>query len=73
LVPQLVGTPSDIADQLQALFEAETRDGFVITPAHLPHGLEPFVEQVIPALHARGLFRQSYGGTTLRDHLSPPS
>jgi FMN-dependent oxidoreductase (nitrilotriacetate monooxygenase family) len=73
LVPQLVGTAADIADQLQALFEAEACDGFVVTPAHLPHGFEPFVEQVIPALQARGLFRDSYGGTTLRDHLSPPS
>jgi N-acetyl-S-(2-succino)cysteine monooxygenase len=38
-------------------------------PPVLPAMLEPFVEQVIPLLQQRGLFRTEYTGTTLRDHL----
>ena len=35
----------------------------------LPGQLEDFVEQVVPLLRKRGLFRHEYAGTTLRDHL----
>ena len=36
--------------------------------AALPSGLETFIEQVLPILRRKGLFREEYGGTTLRDH-----
>ena len=35
----------------------------------LPGQLEDFVEQVVPLLRKRGLFRHEYSGSTLRDHL----
>ena len=69
LAPQIVGTPIQIADQLEALFQDEVCDGFVISPAYLPGTFAEFVEQVVPELQRRGLFRQNYSGTTLRDHL----
>jgi hypothetical protein len=34
-----------------------------------PGGLDPFVDQVVPLLQERGVFRSEYTGTTLRDHL----
>ena len=34
--------------------------------------LEEFVENVVPELQRRGLFRTQYEGTTLRDHLGLP-
>ena len=34
-----------------------------------PGGLDPFVDQVVPLLQERGVFRTEYQGTTLRDHL----
>jgi hypothetical protein len=37
-------------------------------PPLLPSGLEEFVDQVVPELRRRGLFRHEYTGTTLRDH-----
>jgi hypothetical protein len=37
-------------------------------PAVLPSGLALFVDQVVPILRQRGLFRTSYEGVTLRDH-----
>ena len=37
--------------------------------------LAPFVDQVVPLLQKRGVFRADYTGTTLRDHLGlhPPA
>lgn len=65
----IYGTPIQIADQLQSWFQADACDGFNIMPPYLPGGLEEFVDQVIPELQNRGLFRTEYNGTTLRDHL----
>jgi hypothetical protein len=47
-------------------------DGFLIQPATLPGGLNDFVDQVIPELRDRGLFRAEYQGPTLRDNLGLP-
>ncbi|WP_241560702.1 LLM class flavin-dependent oxidoreductase [Paenirhodobacter populi] len=65
----LLGTAEEIADQLEARFTAGAADGFNIMPPWLPGGLEEFVDQVVPILQRRGLFRTDYSGTTLRDHL----
>jgi len=65
----LIGTPSDIADVMQAWFENDACDGFNITPTHLPGGCEDFVEMVTPELQRRGLFRKDYEGRTLRENL----
>lgn len=65
----LAGTAEDIADDLQHWFESHACDGFNIMPPHLPQGLETFVEQVVPVLQRRGLFRREYQGSTLREHL----
>ncbi|TDF95429.1 LLM class flavin-dependent oxidoreductase [Paenibacillus piri] len=63
------GTPVQIADQLEAWFTQAACDGFNIMPPYLPGGLDEFVDQVIPELQNRGLFRTEYNGTTLREHL----
>ena len=44
-------------------------DGFNIMPAYFQDELELFVDQVVPLLQRRGLFRTDYTGTTLRDNL----
>ena len=62
-------TPSSIADQLQEWFENGAADGFNILAPTFPHGLEAFVDLVIPELQRRGLFRTEYSGHTLREHL----
>ena len=43
-------------------------DGFNVMPPWLPAGFEVFVDQVVPILRERGLFRTEYTGSTLRDH-----
>ena len=70
---RLVGTASDIADGLEEWSEGGAADGFNLTPTHLPHGIDEFVEHVVPELQRRGMFRQRYEGATLRENLGLPA
>ncbi|MEC0246473.1 LLM class flavin-dependent oxidoreductase [Paenibacillus chitinolyticus] len=64
-----VGTPEKIADTLEEWFTERAADGFMLTAPLLPDGLDDFVEEVVPLLQQRGLFRTEYAGDTLREHL----
>jgi N-acetyl-S-(2-succino)cysteine monooxygenase len=66
------GTPEQIADTLQDWFDRGAADGFNVMPPLLPSGLEDFVQQVVPLLQKRGLFRTEYAGSTLREHYGLP-
>ncbi|MCU6794490.1 LLM class flavin-dependent oxidoreductase [Paenibacillus sp. WQ 127069] len=65
----LVGTPVQIADELERFFRAEAVDGFILLGHVLPEGINDFVDHVVPILQERGLFRTEYEHTTLRGHL----
>ena len=65
----IVGTPEQIADDIEHWFKGGAADGFNLMPDALPHGLQHFVDGVVPLLQQRGLFRIAYEGRTLRDHL----
>lgn len=65
----VVGTPAEVADLLEEWFRAGAADGFNIMPPTLPDGLDDFTRLVVPELRRRGLFREAYQGTTLREHL----
>ena len=68
-LPLFTGTPSQVVDQLEAWFKAEACDGFVLAATHMPGAYEDFVDQVVPELQNRGLFRKDYSAGTLRDNL----
>jgi N-acetyl-S-(2-succino)cysteine monooxygenase len=63
------GTPTQVADHMEAWIEAGACDGFMISFVALPSTLEDFVTKVVPELQRRGVFRKDYQGRTLRDHL----
>jgi len=63
------GTPEQVVDLIVDWFENGAADGFNVMPPVIPVMLDPFIEEVIPRLQKRGLFRTAYTGTTLRDHL----
>ncbi|WP_395710603.1 LLM class flavin-dependent oxidoreductase [Reyranella sp.] len=65
----LIGTPTQVADDLEAWFTSGACDGFAIMTPYSPQPFERFVDQVVPILMDRGLFRKEYTGRTLRDHL----
>ncbi|MEI9997428.1 MAG: LLM class flavin-dependent oxidoreductase [Rhizomicrobium sp.] len=64
----ITGTPEKIADAIQAWFENGAADGFNVMPPWLSGGFDIFAEQVLPILRKRGLFREDYTGSTLREH-----
>ncbi len=65
----IFGTPEQIADQLEEWIIKEGADGFNLMFQTLPGGLTEFIDEVIPVLQQRGLFREKYNGVTLRGHL----
>jgi FMN-dependent oxidoreductase (nitrilotriacetate monooxygenase family) len=64
-----IGSAQTIATTIDDLVQADAADGYILVPHITPGGLTPFVDQVVPLLQERGVFRADYTGTTLRDHL----
>ena len=64
-----IGTPEQVADTMQAWFEAGAADGFMMNASVLPQGFNDFVDLVLPVLKDRGLFRSEYEHDTLRGNL----
>jgi alkanesulfonate monooxygenase SsuD/methylene tetrahydromethanopterin reductase-like flavin-dependent oxidoreductase (luciferase family) len=69
LIPQILGTPQMIADELEYIWRETGCHGFNITPAIVPKGYDDFVDQVVPILQDRGIFRREYETDTFRGNL----
>lgn len=65
-LPQFVGTPKSVADQMEAFFDAAGGDGFMLSPIYCPGAIEEFCDLVVPELQRRGRFRRAYEGRTAR-------
>ncbi|MFE1601043.1 NtaA/DmoA family FMN-dependent monooxygenase [Methylobacterium sp. ID0610] len=68
----LVGTPEQIADDIERWFRSGAVDGFNVMPDVIADGFPAFAETVVPLLRRKGVFRHAYEGTTLREHLGLP-
>ena len=68
-LPQFVGTPAGVADQMEAFMEEVGGDGFMLSAIHSPGAIEEFVDLVVPELQRRGLYRTEYRGRTQREIL----
>lgn len=68
----VVGSPEQVADDLQSWFEAGTADGFTIMPADTSVDFEHFATLVVPILQERGLFHRRYPARTLRERFGLP-
>lgn len=68
-----VGTPAEIADEWAHYVRTRAADGFNITPYQIPDQLTEIVDQLVPALQERGVYRNVYEGETLREHLALPA
>lgn len=66
--PVFVGTPKQVADEMQEWFESAC-DGFVVQALSVPGSYEDVVRLLVPELQRRGLYRKEYTGETLRDTL----
>jgi FMN-dependent oxidoreductase (nitrilotriacetate monooxygenase family) len=66
------GTAATIADVMEEWFTERACDGFVLVPPYFPAAFDEFIDQVVPELQRRGIFRRDYSGFTLREHLGLP-
>jgi FMN-dependent oxidoreductase (nitrilotriacetate monooxygenase family) len=67
-----VGTPEQVASQIEKAVAVRAADGFILVPHVTPGGLDEFADTVVPILQERDRFRTDYQGPTLRDHLGLP-
>jgi FMN-dependent oxidoreductase (nitrilotriacetate monooxygenase family) len=67
-----VGTPIQVATQIDTAVKSGAADGFILVPHVTPGGLDEFADTVVPILQEWGRFRSEYDGPTLRDHLGLP-
>jgi FMN-dependent oxidoreductase (nitrilotriacetate monooxygenase family) len=64
-----VGSPSQVADELQEWVEETDVDGFNLTNVITPGSFADFVDYVVPELQRRGAYKTAYSEGTLRDKL----
>lgn len=68
-MPQIVGTPEQVADRLETIWRETGGHGFVVSPVETPGSIRAFVEEVVPILVKRGLHRTDYAATTFRGNV----
>ena len=66
---KIIGTPEQIADQLEKMAVESDVDGFNIIQATSPGTFRDFVDYVVPELQRRGLHRTEYEAETLRENM----
>lgn len=69
---KIVGSPEQVADTIEQWYDAGAADGFNLMPDRFPDGLEIFVDEVVPILRRRGLFRHEYAERTARERFGLP-
>ena len=68
-MPQIVGTPEQVAAELELIWRETGCHGFNISPVETPGSIVAFVDEVVPILRRRGIFRPDYRATTFRGNL----
>jgi FMN-dependent oxidoreductase (nitrilotriacetate monooxygenase family) len=67
---KLIGTPEQVADQMQAAIEEVGGDGFLMHARPLTRRyIAEIIDGLVPILQKRGLVRREYGHEMLRDNL----
>lgn len=67
-MPQIVGSPEQVADEMEAIWRQTGCHGYNITPHIMPSSIDDFVDQVVPILQKRGIYPTEYRGSTLREN-----
>jgi FMN-dependent oxidoreductase (nitrilotriacetate monooxygenase family) len=71
---RIVGSPTQVADELEEWFTTGACDGFVVLPTDVPGGFEDFARLVVPELRRRGLVGEESTETgPLRQRLGFPT
>lgn len=57
-----VGSATEVAHLINDCVQADAADGYILVPHITPHGLDEFVDTVVPELQDTGVFRAEYEG-----------
>jgi long-chain alkane monooxygenase len=67
--PVVIGSPEQVADELQSWMAETDIDGFNLSYAVTTEGYSDFVDLVVPELRRRGVYKTDYATGTLRQKL----
>ncbi|GAA1852330.1 hypothetical protein GCM10009836_35500 [Pseudonocardia ailaonensis] len=67
-----VGTPEQLADRLEDWYKAGAADGFVLAPDLTLETLQVLVDELVPALQRKGIYKREYTSDTFAGHLGLP-
>ncbi|TCK22154.1 alkanesulfonate monooxygenase SsuD/methylene tetrahydromethanopterin reductase-like flavin-dependent oxidoreductase (luciferase family) [Pseudonocardia endophytica] len=67
-----VGTPEQLAERLEDRYRAGAADGFVFAPDLTLDTLEVLVDELVPALQRKGIYKREYTSDTFAGHLRLP-
>jgi alkanesulfonate monooxygenase SsuD/methylene tetrahydromethanopterin reductase-like flavin-dependent oxidoreductase (luciferase family) len=65
----MCATANEVADFMESWIEQRCCDGFMLSPAVVPGSLKEFIDEVVPVLQERGIYKTAYKGKTLRENL----
>ena len=68
-IPQVIGTPEQVANEIEHAWRETGCYGFNLSPTTNPDSVDDFVDQVVPVLQKRGVYRTEYEGETFRQNL----
>ncbi|MFZ4843080.1 LLM class flavin-dependent oxidoreductase [Mycetocola saprophilus] len=68
-VQPIVGTPEEVVDEIERRATEGRIDGFNVQPIVQPETFDDFIEHILPRLRERGLARESYGTSGLRERV----
>lgn len=66
----VIGTPDQVADKLESIWRETGCCGFNLTPTINDGSIRDFVDEIVPRLQRKGVYRTDYAHTTLRGNLS---
>ncbi|MBS7699058.1 LLM class flavin-dependent oxidoreductase [Chelatococcus sp. YT9] len=70
--PVIVGSPEQVADEIEAWVEETGADGFNLAYAVAPETYVDFIDLVVPELQRRGAYKRQYAAGTYREKLFGP-
>ena len=68
----IVGTPEQVAEDIELWFKTGAADGFNYKLSIVPDALPVFIDELLPLLQGKGIYRKEYTERTLRGHYGLP-
>ena len=68
----IVGTPEQVAEDIELWFKTGAADGFNYKLSIVPDARPVFIDELLPLLQGKGIYRKEYTERTLRGHYGLP-